>query len=128
MLIQIHALPKSVSNIHELVSKLAIFRNIFRILDLVLSFFFILSFLILPYSPQHSHLYYIHFVHMLLLNWPTFCFIGHSWTNCYPIKISFNIVGMRRSKSTPEASLHFNHPPFIPISINLYILANINIF
>ena len=35
---------------------------------------------------QHSHLLYIYFVHMLLLNWPIFCSIVHSWSNRCPTK------------------------------------------
>ena len=33
-------------------------------------------------------LYYIHFVHVLLLHWLTFSSIGHRWSNHYPVKLS----------------------------------------
>eukprot|EP00268_Persea_americana_P009344 TRINITY_DN13742_c1_g2_i1.p1 TRINITY_DN13742_c1_g2~~TRINITY_DN13742_c1_g2_i1.p1 ORF type:complete len:100 (-),score=3.42 TRINITY_DN13742_c1_g2_i1:400-699(-) len=29
---------------------------------------------------QHSHLCYMQFLHVLLLDWPTFCLKGYSWS------------------------------------------------
>eukprot|EP00268_Persea_americana_P018471 TRINITY_DN191_c2_g1_i5.p1 TRINITY_DN191_c2_g1~~TRINITY_DN191_c2_g1_i5.p1 ORF type:complete len:114 (-),score=0.50 TRINITY_DN191_c2_g1_i5:264-605(-) len=73
---------------------------------------------------QHSHLYYTHFVHVLLLDWPTFCSIGHSWSNCCTVKL-FLLVSMSQSQTTPKVSLYFNHPALMfNIFVYLLILTN----
>ena len=48
--------------------------------------FFLPSFTTHP--RQHYLLWYIDFVHTLLLDWLTFRSIGHSWSNCFPVKFS----------------------------------------
>ena len=79
------------------------------------------------YPPQHSHLCYIHFVNMLLLDWPTFCSIGPSWSNHCPIKFFLQscwhspVTKHSRSKSPLQPSC-FN--PIFDIFINLLILTN----
>ena len=62
---------------------------------------------------QHSHLCYAHFLDVVFPNWLTLYAIGHSLSNCYLVKFSFNPAGMRWSQSSSKASLHFNHPTFI---------------
>lgn len=61
---------------------------------------------------QHYYLCYTHFMHMLFSSWSIFCSIGHIGLIIVLYNFSFNLIGVRWSQSTPNAS-HFNRPTFI---------------
>ena len=79
------------------------------------------------HPPQHSHLYYIHFAHILLLDWLTLCSIGHSWSNRRLVKFSLQSCCISQSQSTPKAKSPLQPSrvyPMFNIFINLPILTN----
>ena len=61
------------------------------------------------------------FLHMLLLDLPKSCPIGHYWSNHYRVKISLQSYWRSSVTGTPEASLHFNLPAFILCSTSSWI-------
>lgn len=49
----------------------------------------------------------------MVLYRPTLYHVQHRWSYCCPIKFSLQLKRYFRSHRTPEALLHFNHPPCI---------------
>eukprot|EP00268_Persea_americana_P024511 TRINITY_DN2391_c3_g2_i1.p1 TRINITY_DN2391_c3_g2~~TRINITY_DN2391_c3_g2_i1.p1 ORF type:complete len:113 (+),score=10.64 TRINITY_DN2391_c3_g2_i1:23-361(+) len=72
---------------------------------------------------QQSHLYYTHFVNVLLLDWSRYCSIDHSRSTSYPIKIFFQSLITKHFKRKSPLQPPCSYPMF-EIFLGLSIIGN----